>query len=119
LTTTLSNGTDTIAPDLVDGYESSRTARTLTHDVIGRADPDITLRPADTRKGQLRLVFGDEAAAAAAEISHAGTSVWTLTTSDLTTIGMRYVVAEGDVTRILDATRACWIVTVPFREVLP
>ncbi|WP_056653302.1 hypothetical protein [Agromyces sp. Root81] len=119
MTTTLSNGTDTVTPDAVNGYQTNREARTIAHDILGRGDPDITLRPASTRRGSLELLFADEAPAAAAEVAHAGAHVWTLANTDLGTIGMLYVVAEGGITRALDDTRACWLVSIPFREVLP
>lgn len=117
--TTLSNGTDTITPILVNGYDTSREARTIVHDILGREDPDVTLRPAGTRRGTLELVFDDEASAAAAVTAHAAAGVWTLTEVDVPTIAMQYVVVDGDLGRRLDETRAAWLVTIPYREVLP
>lgn len=118
--TTLSNGTVTITPELVTGYETMRTARTIAHDVIGRPDPDVTLRAAGTRKGRLELLFVDEASANQAAQLHAAASVWTLADPDLSTIGMLYVVAAGDITSSLeDQSRELWLVSVPYLEVLP
>jgi hypothetical protein len=76
--TTLTSGATVITPNTVDGYQSARPAQTIIHRVIGRADPDVTLRPAGTRTGTLELVFGVEATAIAAEQALAGADVWTL-----------------------------------------
>lgn len=119
MTTTLTNGTVTVTPDEVNGYESTQTVRTVVHRVLGRPDPDVTLRPAATRAGRLELVFGDEVAAAAAVTAHAAPSVWSIATTDIDTIDMAYVVADGDITRNLDDSRVAWLVSIPFVEVAP
>lgn len=118
--TTLSNGTTTITPTTVDGYEALQEARTIAHTIIGRAADDFTLRPAGPRTGTLKLVFDDAASADEARTLHAGVHVWTLVDPDVSTIGMQYVVEGGSISPALDdETRAVWIVSVPFREVLP
>jgi hypothetical protein len=117
--TTLSNGTATITPDAVDGYDAEQEARTISHEIIGRTDDDVTFRPAGPRSGALRLVFGSEADADEARALHAAPAVWTLTNPGRPTLGMLYVVANGSIGITLDATRAAWVVTVPFREVAP
>lgn len=118
MATTLTNGTDTVTPVLVTGYESARETQTVVHRVIGRADPDISLRPAALRTGTLELLFDSETDAEAAELAHAQAAIWTLTDFDRSTVGMSYVVADGSVTRTLDdETRTYWTVAVPFVEV--
>lgn len=118
--TTLHNGTDTVTPVLVTGYVSQRETQSVVHRIIGRADPDVSLRPAALRTGTLELLFDSEADAEAAELAHAGSAVWTLTDTDRSTVGMIYVVADGSITRTLDdETRDYWLVAVPFVEVSP
>jgi hypothetical protein len=118
--TTITSGATIITPDIVDGYDSAREAQTILHRVIGRADPDVTLRAAGTRSGTLSLVFGVEAEAYAAEQALAAPDVWTLTDPDRLTIGMVFVVAGGTLDRALvNETRDGWTLSVPFVEVLP
>lgn len=117
--TTLSNGTTTITPDIVDGYFSARTVRNVLHDILDRPDPDVSFATAATRAGALRLVFALEADALAAVAAHADAATWTLTDIDRPTLDMAYVVADGELSIALDdETRDIWIVTVPFREVI-
>lgn len=109
-----------IAPEVVNGFEASRSARSLVHTILGRPDPDITFRPAGLRKGTLSLVFANGAAAASAEAALVVPRVFTLVDADVPNVGMSFVVAEGDVESALDLdTQTVWIVRVPFHEVTP
>lgn len=117
---TLSNGTDTISPELVTGYQSTREPRTIVHNILGTSSVDVTVRPAGPRSGTLELLILSEADAAAAETALSGATVWTLTDADRSTIGMSFVVSGGAITRTLeDETRQLWLVSVPFVEVAP
>lgn len=120
-------GSTVIAPTLILGYESSRPGGAIVHPIIGRPDPDVTLRPAGRRTGTLELLFAgeelaaNEAAAAAAEAAHATPAVFTLTSTDRPSLAMSYVVpATGRIARQLDAaTRNAWTVRIDFHEVAP
>lgn len=117
---TITNGTDIITPVLVNGFTSSREARTVVHDILDRPAPDTSLRESGSRTGTLELLFTGEASAFAAETLHAGISVWSISDPDRPSIAMTYVVAGGSVERELDdETRDLWLVRVPFREVTP
>lgn len=106
-------------PLQVLGYESQRASANVFHDVIGRSNPDATLRPAGLRTGTLSYLFDSESMAAECERMHAGTAVLSLDDPELPTIAMQYV-ADGSITRQLDSdTRALWLVGVAFREVRP
>lgn len=116
-----------LVPDVVDGFESVRETQSIVHRVLGRPYPDVTLRPATARTGTLKLVFGNEAAAAHAEAVHAAPGILKLQAAfdyDANevirpTVEMLYVPA-GRITRTLDPdTRDVWIVTVDFQEVEP
>lgn len=114
----ITHSTGTITPDIIDGYRGSREARTLTHTVLGKQSPDITLRRAGLRSGRLSLVFGVEDDARAAEEVLALPQVLTLVPDDRPTLGMTFVVAGGTIdTTLDDQTRDAWIVDVPFQEV--
>jgi hypothetical protein len=120
VTTTISNGTTTIVPDIMDGFDSTREVQSILIPIIGRADPDVVLRPAGSRSGTLNLVFAVEAASVAAELAFATPVItpWTLADTDAASVGFKFVVGEGSIVRELESeTRAGWIVRVPYREV--
>jgi hypothetical protein len=117
--TTISNGTTTITPRLVLGYAARQQSRNVVHEVIGRRDPDVTLRPAGTRTGTLRLLFLTEAAAASAFDDLGSADVWTLLDADVSTIGMAFVVDGQMEVSLDDRTITRWTVSVEYREVLP
>lgn len=120
MASTITHSTGVITPRAVNGWQSSREARTIMHPVLGRPHDDVTLRPAGLRSGELTLVFPLEADARAAENVFAVAQVLTFADTDRTTLGMSFVVADGEISVDLDdVTRNVWIVTVPFREVLP
>ncbi|WP_053205840.1 hypothetical protein [Jiangella muralis] len=117
--TTISDGTTTLTPMLVLGWTPARQARTVAHPMIGRPDPDVTLRPHATRSGQLRILCADEAAAVAMEAMHASGVLLTLADDDVTSVAMTYAVT-GPLGHELDpVTLVRWIVTADFTEVSP
>lgn len=117
---TISDGTTTITPQLVLGYEAQQAGRSVFHDVLGRSDPDVTLRTAGLRAGNLALFFLTAADADACRQLHARAAVFAYVDSDLPGTSMSYVVDEGGVTTTLDDEgRRRWVVTVAFREVMP
>lgn len=120
MTTLIITPAGTFAPVLVEGYEASRSGGTLVHEIIGRADPDVTLRPAGMRTGKLTLLFADEAAAHAADGALSAGIVVTLV-DDARSIGMSFVIPNGQqITLTLDdTTRNHWHLSVPFQEVAP
>ena len=110
----------TIEPVLVLGYTSRRAVRTIVHDILDRADPDVSMAPAGSRAGRLELLFADELEAETAELVLAQPAVWEFADADRSTVGMAFVVAGGELEReLVDETRNHWIVRVPFREVSP
>ncbi len=120
MSTTITHSTGTITPDEVDGFEASRAVRSIVHTILGRADPDITYRPASLRQGTLTLVFASGADAATAEAALLIPQVFTLTDTDVAQVAMSFIVADGDLVSSLDdSTRVVWLVRVPFQEVAP
>lgn len=117
---TITDGTVTITPDLVLGWDSTRDARTQVHPVLGRPDPEVTLRPAGTRTGTLVLFFTDLADAQAAEDAHATPGVWSM---DNTTEGApslaAYVVSGPITLRAEGPNLDRWLVEVAYQEVVP
>jgi hypothetical protein len=116
-TNIISSGDIDLVPLVINGYESSRQSGNLVHPIMGRANPDITFRPAMLRTGTLRLVFLDETASKQAEDEHAIARVWQVITPDRLTVEMSYV-TNGSIVRTLDdATRDAWIVSIDYQEV--
>jgi hypothetical protein len=146
MVSSITHGADTIYPQVVDGWSSTRTRPNRISPIVGSENVSVTARPAGLRRGTLRLIFGDAAATGSeyvivdgiivpaddapinpaeeasrdAELLHAtGTGVFHLSDPDRATLDLYYVVdQDGAITRELDDnTRAVWIVTVAFHEV--
>lgn len=117
-TTTLSNGTTTLTPPLVLGYDAARRPSTVVHEPIASAAPVVTLGPVRLRRGTLEVFALTHADAAAVVALHTPPGVLTLTDTHAPGLGMRYVVADGDVTvQPVGSDLRRWSVRVPFVEV--
>lgn len=117
--TTISDGTTTLTPLLVLGWSATRESRARVHQLIGRSDPDVTLRPHALRTGTLRILCADEVAAVAMEQLHARGVVLTLADDDVAAVAGAYVVSGPITTELDPQTRTRWVVTADFTEVLP
>ena len=115
MTTITTNAGTVITPALVLGYSSARQPGTIIRQVLG-GGVDALVQPAKPRTGTLELLFLTEAEAKAAEDLHASAFFFTLADADLSSVGMRYVLA-GEVRRELHEDRIRWLLTVPFQEV--
>lgn len=118
-TITVQDGTAaSTTPDLVLGYETARSTRTIVHDTLdgGIAVSLIAPRP---RAGTLRLFYKDQADAFAALELHARLSTFALVSTERPLINMVYTVAGSDARLQLDPqTRGRWTVDVPYQEVI-
>lgn len=120
MSTTITYTGGTITPEVVEGFSASRSARSIVHNIMGRTDPDITLRPAGLRKGTLTLVFATGALAQAAEAILAVPQIFALSDADVPEVNMQFVVADGDIRTTLDLeTQTAWLVEVPYQEITP
>lgn len=120
MTTTIVHSAGTIVPTALDAYRAHRAARTLVHGNLNRADDDITLRDAALRAGDFRLTFETTTAAFDALTVLSRAQPLTLINSDVPSMGMAFVVADGDLDIQQDDTvTAVWYITVPFTEVTP
>lgn len=118
--TTISDGTTTITPELVLGYETAQAGRNIVHDILGRPDPDVSLAPAALRAGTLNLFFLTAADADACRKLHARAAVFTYSATDTASTSMRYVLDSAGIGQALeDQTRKRWTVTIAYREVAP
>lgn len=120
-TITANGGAGSTAPLLVVvPLEHQREPRTQLHDLIG-GGIDVTHRPPRPRAGEFRLLYADEASAAAAADLHARAQVFTLTWPERPTFQMQYVVPDSGGIRVTfdEATRIKWTVTIGWQEVTP
>jgi hypothetical protein len=119
MSTLITSGSDTITPILVMGYEAERESGNIVHQIIGRANPDVTLRPARLRTGNLELLFSSEADAMDCVSTLANAGVCAVVSDERATVIMSFVLA-GRLRHALDPeTRDNWIVTAPYQEVTP
>lgn len=114
MSTTITWGTQAVYPEMVTGYESARESGNVLHKVIGRADPDVTLRAAGLRTGSLEIWCSTHQVALDVEAMHAQAGVFHLTDTAFPGLGMHYV-TSGRVELRQDGTR--WLVRVEYAEV--
>lgn len=117
MTTTLTQGAQTVIPVQVLGYSATRQARNLTHNIIGQSAPAVTFKPAGLRTGTLKLLVLKLADALAAENLHTGTGICHLVDTDLPLLGMNYVATGSVVVELDEDTRSLWTVSIDFEEV--
>lgn len=104
------------SPAMVLGYRTQRQGGAITHDILG-GGVDATVRTGGLRAGTLELLYVTEAAASASENMHRTATRLDLTSTELTTINMRYVVTGALERELEDQTRSLWVVRVGFQEV--
>ena len=68
LANTISDGSTVITPQLILGWEAAQDSRNVIHSIIGKAEPDVTLKPATLRTGTLQLLFLTAAEASTARV---------------------------------------------------
>lgn len=121
----ITGGASVITPTTVLEFTSSREGRTNIHDVLNRANPDVTLRLAGSRKGHIKLAFlgaDSEQKSAAAEAILSERALFTYVTDpERPSLSLSFVIPDGgQITRALDDdTRDDWTVEFDYREVSP
>lgn len=115
---TIDNGTTVLTPDLVLAWQASRPSLTSVHQIIGRAEPEVTLRDAGARSGTLRIFFLDYPDAQAAQDELSLAAVWDLDAPEVTGLSMHFVVAGSDVSiEAVGGDLDHWVVECGFQEV--
>lgn len=117
MATTITSGSTTLTPELVLGWESVQDSRNIVHPIIGSANPDVTLKPANLRTGTLEMLFLTAADAEEARIAHATLGVFQLVSTEITYADMYYVVSGSINTTLEDVTRHLWTFSIDFQEV--
>ncbi len=122
MTTTITGGPTLIVPIILTDLSETREGGSLVHRVLGRVDPDVTLRPAGLRSGRIELGFAGadaESASQSAVASLSTASVFTLVDTERATFDMRFIVPEGGrIERPIESeTRAAFVVAFDYQEV--
>jgi len=116
--TTITTGSLSFTPELVTAWETSQASRNVLHTIIGKSDPDVTLKPSSTRSGTLEMLFLSASAANTARGILATGTIFTISESETWLNGLQFVLSGSISGALEDETRKLWIVTVDFTEVL-
>jgi len=117
---TITDGTTTLSPRLVVGYETARPLRNVIHPIVGATTDGsvaVTLRPAGLRTGTLTLLHDTLAQAQIMEALLVQDKVFTLADSDEPAAALTFVTAVGELRVYLSDDRAAVLVEAPFQEV--
>ncbi|MAT17189.1 MAG: hypothetical protein CMF56_01300 [Leifsonia sp.] len=112
----LSDGTTTISPQLILGYDVTSENEGVLHRHLDGTTSN-SLQPDDPRSGELGLLFATEAAAQSAYEALRVPAVWVLTVADPAFVSMTFV-RQGQMRIRLDPVgRRAWSLIVGFQEV--
>lgn len=118
MTTTITDSISSITPDLVLEYNTERESRNVLHNVIGKAEQDVSLELDGLRYGTLHLFFESKTDAWVAYDQLGAIGTWELTDTDTPEIGMSFV-RQGPMKMGLDpVSRRRWIIEVDYQEVI-
>jgi hypothetical protein len=121
LSSSISNGTSTVTPSAIVGYQSTRATQNVLHAVIGRGDVDVSFNPTGLRTGTLTMLYSTLALALAAEVFYSATGgKFVLTDGDFGgALTMTHVPFGNIVVAYLDDTAGQgWTLAVDFQEVV-
>jgi hypothetical protein len=118
MTTTITDASSSITPDLVMEYSTERESRNVLHNVIGKAEQDVSLELDGLRYGTLHLFFQSKTDAWVAYDALGGVGTWELNDTDHPQIDMNFV-RQGSMQMKLDpVSRQRWIIEMDYQEVL-
>lgn len=116
MSTTISDGTNTLTATVMDGYSATRQSRNVVHRILGSNAPAVSLREASLRSGKHRLMFTSQTVAEdAAAMLGAGVEI-TLADTDRSNVGMTFVVSGNLSIELDDETRDLWLVEFEYQE---
>jgi hypothetical protein len=118
MSSTVSDGTTTITPWFVKGYQAAQPGRNVFHDVIGKTSQDVTLFAPKLRSGTLSFYFQTAPEADACRVLHNQAALFTFTDEDVAAAAMTYAVDSSGVQVSLDDS-TLWVCDVAFQEVTP
>jgi hypothetical protein len=116
---TITSGTNNFSPKLIIAWGTSQESRNVIHDIIGRTDPDVTLKAASSRSGTLEMLFETASAAETARGILANGTTFTISDSETWLDGFNFVMS-GNIANVLeDTTRKVWVLEADFKEIIP
>lgn len=121
MSTLITTGAAVISPTLLLMLTEDSQGGGVIHQIVGRENPDVTLRPASLRSGTIEIGFSGATADAASAAAHAvlrRAAVFTLADSDRPSYNMTFVVPQsGRISRrIDDETRAAFTILLDYQE---
>ncbi len=119
MTTTISDGTDTLTATVMDGYSATRQSRNVVHRILGSNAPAVSLREAGLRSGTHRLMFTSQTVAESAVAMLSSAAEVTLADTDRANVGMTLVVSGNLTIELDDETRDLWVVEFDYQETAP
>jgi redox-sensitive bicupin YhaK (pirin superfamily) len=109
----------TTTPLLVFPWSTTQQSPTILTDILGRANPHVSLAAARSREGTLELFYSSETNSNAARIMLARADTFTLAYPARPSLAMVFVV-HGDIEVQLDTTTSDhWVVRFQYRELQP
>ncbi len=115
MTTTITSGSTSIFPLLVMNYKTERDARNVFHNVIGKAEPDVSLELDGTPYGKLELFFEYKADAWDAYTALSTGVPMELSDTDTPEVNMSFC-RDGRMSLNLTSDRKRWILEIEYRE---
>lgn len=116
MTTTISDGTDTLTATVMDGYNATRQSRTVLHPILGSNAPAVSLREAALRSGTHRLMFQTLTVAEDALAMLGSGYELTLADTDRANVAMTFVVSGDLRLELDDETRDLWVIEFEYQE---
>lgn len=116
MSVTITSGSTVIVPDLVLAHQDEIVGGSIIHEIIGRTDPDITLRPASAPSGTLRLFFLRWNDAQTARNAHLEAALFSVSSDSQPWLPARYVMRRLSRIQQESATKR-WVLEVEYTEV--
>jgi hypothetical protein len=117
MTATITGGSTTIRPDLIMSYLADRDSRNVYHNIIGKAEQDVSLEVDGKRYGNLELFFQHKDDAWEAYTTLAAGLPFQLDDVGTPEVNMTFA-REGKMSIALTADRRHWTVEMEYREIV-
>ena len=121
MATVISRSTDavTVVPDQVQIFEDDVTPGTVVHDAIGLTYPEVTLRPAKSPTGVLKMFFLTHEAAHLARAFHMAAATFSIVSETMPWLPANFV-PQGSIRRVQqEESSRRWVLAVGYRELAP
>ena len=118
MTTTILGAAATIVPDLIMEYNTERESRNVLHNIIGKAEPDVSLELDGLRFGTLHLFFESKTDAWIAYDALGTVETWELTDTYHPEIDMNFVRTASMKMGLDPVSRKRWLIEMDYQEVI-